>query len=450
MNKEIEILIEMCLKEKAEYDTYELSSFINLKFSEGVYPYLKKLLNNNFLLKSSKGKYSLNKENEKVKDILLLTELFGKDSKILFTNNTKRVLEKFSNNPILTKSKLPKNNLDAIKIIAHKTKLIHFKKEQNSEIFFIASWEETTKKILHFFDIKLNFDEEEYKNKMIKFFSTMPNTNSPLEEKDQQELKRINLEYYLSGQDLIIDKLTEVDFSFLVIAKLLTDKKNKEYANNLFAITNKINHWKMLYIYNTDKIEGNPLTLPEVKKILTFGALKIDQDKKEVLETVNSRTALDNIFDTNNDFNIDFIKKLHLATQNGIGDNVGEFKKKENCITDDEHNLIDRTTPSEFVEVRMKSLVDWYHKNKSKLHPFVLASVVHNQFVYIHPFDDGNGRVARLLLNFILIKNGFFPIIFYNDEKQNYYSYLRQGKAGNIKPFVNYCLTIYRTQIEEF
>ena len=80
----------------------------------------------------------------------------------------------------------------------------------------------------------------------------------------------------------------------------------------------------------------------------------------------------------------------------------------------------------------------------------VLATVVHNQFVYIHPFNDGNGRVARLLFNFILIKKGFFPIIFYNDEKQKYYSYLRSAKSGDIKQFVSYVLELYRTQLEEF
>jgi Fic family protein len=190
--------------------------------------------------------------------------------------------------------------------------------------------------------------------------------------------------------------------------------------------------------------------MQDVKTILTVGSISVEQDKKAVLETVNSRTALDNIFDVTNELTIDFIKRLHLATQIGIDEKAGEYKQKENCITDTSGTLIDTTTPVEFVEKRMESLVNWYNQNKNKLHPFVLATIFHNQFVYIHPFNDGNGRVSRLLFNFILIKNGFFPIIIYNDEKHKYYNYIRSSKRGDIKEFVSYCLDLYRSQVDEF
>ena len=141
---------------------------------------------------------------------------------------------------------------------------------------------------------------------------------------------------------------------------------------------------------------------------------------------------------------------MNFATQQGIGEFAGQYKMEDNCITDEDKNLIDNTTPPRFVEERMDSLVEWYNKNKTSFHPLVLAIIVHNQFVYVHPFDDGNGRVARLLFDFILIKHGYFPIIFFNEQKTKYYNHIRSSRLGDIRYFVFYCLDLYREQLEVF
>jgi antitoxin component HigA of HigAB toxin-antitoxin module len=446
MEREIKILIGMILGRKDSYAPFELSAILNLKYIEGIYPYLRELQTKNFITKTSRGEYSLNQENPKIQDILLITNIVGKTAEILFTKHTKSVLEKFSNNPIIKKSKLPQNSLKLIKDIASNTKILH----HIDHSYFIACWEETTKRILDFFDIPIKFDEEEFKHRVTKYYSSIPNVNIPSDDESQKQLRLLNMEAYLANKDYILDKLKDTDFSFLIVAKILTDKKKAEYSKNPFEITAKINEWKLKYIYNTDRIEGNPLSMQDVKTILTTGGILAEKDKKAVLETINSRTALDNIFDTTNELTIDFIKKLHIATQFGIDAEAGQYKKKENCITDNQNTLIDTTTPAQFVEQRMNLLIKWYNDNKNKLNPLVLASIVHNQFVFIHPFNDGNGRVARLLFNFILIKYSFFPIIFHNDDKQKYYSYLRYTKSGDIKQFITYCLELYRTQLEEF
>ena len=176
----------------------------------------------------------------------------------------------------------------------------------------------------------------------------------------------------------------------------------------------------------------------------------IRKEKKDILETINSRTALDNIFDTSHELTVEFVKKLHNSVQQGISPLAGKWKEKDNCIIDDSGVLVDTTTPPQFVEERMTDLVKWYGKNKTAFHPLVLATIVHNQFVYIHPFDDGNGRVARLLFNFVLIKHGYFPVVIYNDEKQKYYSALRQSKSGDIKPFLMLTADLYRHQLDLF
>lgn len=449
MEKEIKVLIGMCLSDKDDsHSAMELATLLNLKYVEGVYPYLRKLLAKNMIERTEDKEYALNKQNHKVQDVLFITEIIGKKAEILFTRHAKKVLEKFSGDPVVERTKLPRKSLDLIKDIANNTKIIH--PIEGGKQYFINAWEETTKKLLDFFDIKIKFDEEELKFAIKKYYSSMSNTKTPIDVARQNELKMLNVDAYLHDRDFILNRLKEHDFDFLAASKTMTDAKMKAYSSNPFTITTRITDWKMCYIYNTDRIEGNPLTMQDVRAILTTGATQIQNDKKSVLETTNSRTALDNIFNTDNEFDEEFIKKLHLATQYGIDDEAGEYKRRENCITDNSGGLLDNTTPADFVQVRMAYLVKWYREKRNALHPFVLASIVHNQFVYIHPFNDGNGRVARLLFNFILIKNGFVPIIFYNDEKEKYYACIRSGKDGTIKQFVTFCFRLYRTQLDEF
>lgn len=449
MNKEIQLLIKICKTNKSEFSPDELAALLNLKFREGVYPYLRKLEEQGYLAKESRGTFRLNEHNDKVKIVKFLLGLFGNNAEILFTIHTKRILERFSANPLLKASQLPQHNLKKVKDIARKTRIIHTTKENNSDIYFIRSWEDPVKKLLDFFNIKLQFDEEQFKNYIIKHYSAFTGKQAHLADEKQQQLAQLNMQYYLESKDFILNKLKNIELNETAILDILTKEKLKRFTNP-FEITKKINEWKIKYVYNTDKIEGNALTFEEVTTGLTKGWEGIKKEKKDILETENSKKAIENIFDTTNNLTMEFIKYLHLITQQGIDQNAGNYKIEENCIIDSNGTLLDNTTPAQFVEERLKDLVRWYSENEKKLHPFVLASIFHNQFVYIHPFEDGNGRVSRLLLNFILIKHAFFPVIVYNDEKHKYYRALRHSKEGDIKPTVIFISDIYRTQLDLF
>jgi len=449
MNKEIQLLIKICRTNRLEFNPDELAALLNLKFREGVYPYLRRLEEQNFLAKESRRTYKLNEHNEKVKIIKFLLNLFGNNADILFSVHTQRILERFSANPLLKASQLPHHNLKKIRDIARKTRIIHTTREGNSDIYFIRSWEEPVKKLLDFFDIKLKFDEDAFKNYIIKSYSAFTGKQAHLVDEKQQELAKLNIQYYLEGKDFILNKLKNIESTETAILDILTKEKLKRFTNP-FEITKKINEWKIKYVYNTDKIEGNALTFEEVTTGLTKGWEGIKKEKKDILETENSKKAIENIFDTAHELTLDFIKLLHSITQQGIDENAGNYKAEENCIIDSNGTLVDNTTPMQFVDERLKDLIKWYSENEKRFHPFVLASIFHNQFVYIHPFSDGNGRVSRLLLNFILIKHAFFPVIIYNDEKHKYYSALRQSKDGDIKQSIIFLSDIYRTQLELF
>lgn len=449
MNKEIQLLIKVCRTNKLEFSPDELATLLNLKFREGVYPYLRKLEEQNLLAKESRGTYQLNEHHEKVKIIKFLLNLFGNNTDILFSIHTKRILEKFSTKPLLKTFELPHHNLKKIKDLAKKTRIIHATREGNSDIYFIRSWEEPVKKLLEFFSIKLQFDEEAFKNYIIKSYSAFTGKQAHLIDDKQQELAKLNMQYYLEGTDFILNKLKNIESAETTILDILTKEKLKRFTNP-FEITRKINEWKIRYVYNTDKIEGNELTFEEVKTGLTTGWEGIKKEKKDILETENSKKAIENIFDTTTELTLEFIKHLHLITQQGIDENAGNYKTEENGILDSNGTLVDNTTPVQFVDERLKDLIKWYLEHNQKLHPFVLASIFHNQFVYIHPFSDGNGRVSRLLLNFILIKHAFFPVIIYHDEKHKYYNTLRNSKDGDIKPSIMFLSDVYRTQLDLF
>ncbi len=449
MNKEVLLLIKICRTNKLEFQPEELAVLLNLKFKEGVYPYLRKLLEEGSVAKQEEGTYKLNNDSEKVKTIKFLLSLYGNNVELLLSIHTKNIMQRFSTNPLLKASALPYHNLQRIKELAKKIKIIYVTKEGASDIYFIRSWEEPVKRVLDFFNITLQFDEEEFKHLIIKTYSAFTGKQKHIINDQQQELAKLNIQYFLEGKDFILNKLKNLESTETAILNILTAEKLKKFTNP-FEITKKINEWKIRYVYNTDKIEGNTLTYEEVKTGLTQGWEGMKKEKKDILETENSKKALDNIFDTSNELTVEFIKKLHLITQQGIDENAGNYKIEENCIIDSNGTLIDNTTPVKFVDERLIDLVKWYAQNEKKFHPFVLAAVFHNQFVYIHPFSDGNGRVSRLLLNFILIKHAFFPVIIYNDEKYKYYSALRQSKEGDMKPTIYYLSDIYRTQLDLF
>ena len=90
------------------------------------------------------------------------------------------------------------------------------------------------------------------------------------------------------------------------------------------------------------------------------------------------------------------------------------------------------TTPAPYVRTDMDLLLKWYDNNKKNLHPLALASIFHHKFEKIHPFMDGNGRTGRMLLNFILIKNNYPPIVVHKKTKKEYLDALRDADNSDL------------------
>ena len=98
----------------------------------------------------------------------------------------------------------------------------------------------------------------------------------------------------------------------------------------------------------------------------------------------------------------------------------------------------------------MKAFIQWYNRNK-KLHPLVIASLVHLKFVTIHPFEDGNGRISRLLMNFVLLKHKYPMLNIRYSEREGYYDVLEDCQISETKKrFVEFIKNEYIKEYNEF
>jgi len=182
------------------------------------------------------------------------------------------------------------------------------------------------------------------------------------------------------------------------------------------------------FIFNSNNIEGSRIPAEEVKKIIESGNSKY-QNANEVKEVYNSIDAIEYI-QKGFKFNISSIKKLYyiitkdLTMQNGEPYPRG-FKKVNNVVNNME------TVPYNKVIPKLNDLLKDYKKNKLLIHPLKLAMDFHLTYEHIHPFQDGNGRTGRFIMNKILMSKNYFPIIIYSENSTAYFNSISKGLMGN-------------------
>lgn len=197
-----------------------------------------------------------------------------------------------------------------------------------------------------------------------------------------------------------------------------------------------------LHIYSSTVTEGNTASNEDVERIIND--LPTNLTPKEIIEIKNTKDALDLIIEVNKDadLNIDLIKTTHQILMRGLIKEVGMFfASSTKRIVGSKLKL--PSTNSE-IEYLMNSLMSFYHLNKNNIHPLILGSIFHFLFVSIHPFKDGNGRAARLIHSFILLKSGY-PIFAFNPErKYEYFNYLEKGRESDVSDFVRFIIDEHR------
>lgn len=194
-------------------------------------------------------------------------------------------------------------------------------------------------------------------------------------------------------------------------------------------------------VHTSTSIEGNPLAEYQVDKVLS--GMSVSADDKSIIEVKNYQQAVkevEKLASGKKKITIEVILKLHSLTMKGLlpAEKVGAFRPGDIYIVDDMGNgkekLRFKGPDSSDVTSLIKELLKWLDQaDKDKLHPILKSAIFHTQFVHIHPFSDGNGRVTRLLTNLVLyIDNWDFRKVivleeFYNKARQDYYNALAYG-----------------------
>jgi Fic family protein len=200
------------------------------------------------------------------------------------------------------------------------------------------------------------------------------------------------------------------------------------------------------FTYDTNAIEGSTVTDKEVVNILEKNKWP-EKPKEEISETYGVAEAVKRIRKTKEHISLELIKELHRIVFRNSKPFAGRFRSRgtEVVITDAAGNVVHRGAPSGQVVSLLRKLVGWYKKNRKKYPPMVLAAVVHNQFENIHPFQDGNGRVGRLLLINILLKHGLPPLNIELKNRKSYYAALKAYQDNqDIRPMIELMLKEYR------
>ena len=215
---------------------------------------------------------------------------------------------------------------------------------------------------------------------------------------------------------------------------------------------------RLEFNYNSNHIEGNTLTYGETELLLIFGktegqhefreyeemeahdvAFKMIQDWATDAERPLTETAIKNL----NELLLvkpywkDAVTPDGQHTRREI--KVGDYKEYPNHVKLQNGEMFYYASPVE-TPMHMGELINWYRseEEKKELHPAALSALLHYKFVCIHPFDDGNGRISRLLMNYVLLKNDLPPVIIKSADKKNYLFALNQADTGNIEAFVAY------------
>ncbi len=192
----------------------------------------------------------------------------------------------------------------------------------------------------------------------------------------------------------------------------------KEKSKETFAVK---------FTYNTQRIEGSTLTLKETANLLEHGLSPSSKLIRDVKEAETHKNVFFEMLDYEKDFNIPIVLKWHnellKLTKKDI---AGKIRNHSVAIS------MSKFEPPTHIEIDflLQNFIDWYNQNKKIIHPVELAALVHLKFVTIHPFSDGNGRISRLIMNFVLTKNNFPLLDIPYTKRNSYYNALERSQIN--------------------
>ncbi len=240
---------------------------------------------------------------------------------------------------------------------------------------------------------------------------------------------------YLTNEEVI-----EIESLKDIYNKKIKELKKEEYERFQKTFFTELT-------YNSNAIEGSSLSLQETSLVINEGIVPKGKTLGEVYEARNHLEALKFLKKYKGDLNEEFILKLHSIILRNISERFsGRYR-----ITSIRIFGSDVKFPlSEKVPQLVKNLMYWYKKNKNKYHQFELAMLVSMKLVTIHPFIDGNGRVSRLVMNFLLSKKDHPWINIYNKQRQIYLQTVRRANDEDYSLIMPFLITTLKENLRDF
>lgn len=190
------------------------------------------------------------------------------------------------------------------------------------------------------------------------------------------------------------------------------------------------------YIYHTVGIEGNTLSLSQTRAILETRLAVVGKSIMEHNEILGMESALrfinNTLIDKYGDITVEDILEIHRRVIGNVDPiEAGIFRRTQVYVGNHQ------PPPPSLLSMLMTKFVIWMNSNLD-LHPVRHAALAHYKLVFIHPFIDGNGRTSRLLMNLVLMRAGFPPVIIRRSDREIYYKHLQTANEGDVRPFIRF------------
>ncbi len=232
--------------------------------------------------------------------------------------------------------------------------------------------------------------------------------------------------------------------------KIDTIKKNftREIASFPKSVYDKfIETFMIRFTYDSTRIEGGTLTLKETADLLQEEVTPKGKSLRDVKDAEAHKKVFYRMLEHKGELNLSTVLEWHYHLFKDMDlDIAGKIRKHPVAIA---RSKVEFALPAE-IDTLLQEFFQWYKQNK-KIHPVIMATLVHHRFVTIHPFSDGNGRISRLMMNFVLHKNGYPMLNIEYVNRNAYYNALEKSQfQKKEEPFIQHILKRYIKTHEKY
>lgn len=191
----------------------------------------------------------------------------------------------------------------------------------------------------------------------------------------------------------------EITDKIVMLVASIAEKSGRimEYYKVGMSETNRERRIRAIHAFL--KMEGNQLSIPEIKEIVEGRPVSVSE---RVIREVQNLYAVYEYMQEVETYSIADFKKAHGILTKDIASESGEFRQTEKGVFN--HNQFFMAPPARFIEGQMQELFAWMESQREKIHPLILSSIFHYEVLFLHPFTDGNSRLAQLWQTAILAK----------------------------------------------